>query len=98
MLTGLAWAWRETQGPAAMPAAPPASFRKARRVVFDRAGCAIYPPVCDVDRPWENRRRPAPEPKPTGLVPAPAAMILLPAQGHRQEPPPLKKSLDVLTV
>src|SRR6266540_5079373 len=46
MLTGLAWALRETQGPAAMPAAPPASFRKSRRVVFDRAGCVIHSPLC----------------------------------------------------
>src|SRR5262245_41003620 len=53
---GLAWAWREMKGPAATPAAPPAaSFRKSRRVAFDRVGCAIaFPPVCDVDGPWKT--------------------------------------------
>src|SRR5438093_5812692 len=45
MDTGLAWALRETQGPAATPAAPAASFRKSRRVAFDRAGCAMYFPL-----------------------------------------------------
>src|SRR6266516_652606 len=55
MLTGLAWALRETQGPAAAPAAPAAIFRKSRRVASDCEGCAIrFPLVCDVDDPSET--------------------------------------------
>src|SRR5882672_3476442 len=55
MLTGLAWALRETHGPVATPAAPAASFRKSRRVAFDCAGCAIhFPLMCEVDGPWET--------------------------------------------
>src|SRR5882672_5856360 len=74
MLTGLAWALRETQGPAAMPAAPPASFRKSRRVAFDCAGCAMdFPLICDVDGPDIVE---PPALRPPGSDPAPAATIL----------------------
>src|SRR5213593_3430054 len=50
MLTGLAWALREMKGPAAAPAAPAAaSFRKSRRVAFDREGSAMdIPPISEV--------------------------------------------------
>src|SRR6266571_1004115 len=47
MDTGLAWALRETQGPAATPAAPAVSFRKSRRVAFDCAGLAMNFPLCE---------------------------------------------------
>src|SRR5882672_2354470 len=47
MLTGLAWALRETPGPAATPAAPAVSFRKSRRVAFDGAGLAMNFPLCE---------------------------------------------------
>src|SRR5678810_625494 len=46
METGLAWAWRETQGPVATAAAPAvASFRKLRRVACDWVGCVMRIPL-----------------------------------------------------
>src|SRR6266851_528969 len=86
MLTGLAWALRETQGPAATPAAPAASFRKSRRVAFDRAGCAMdVPLMCGMDGS-SIVEPPALERGAPGSDPAPAAMILPRGQGHRQAP------------
>src|SRR5689334_23854242 len=81
MDVGLAWACRETHGPAATPAAPAASFRKSRRDAFTCAGCTmLFPLVRDLDGGPSVVNAAGPDLVPWGHDPASGT-------GNRQEPP-----------